>query len=204
VPGTLLQGELCVPSLPHGPRGLILLATATFGKPIGRLRLPAPELFKNSGFATLELGLLGESERESHERETDVPFLSARIAYADNWIQHHPSLRVLPLGILAREHAAASAFWSAAELGPRVSAIVSIEGRPELALARLRAVGAPALLIVSARDRLRLEATRRALARLDRGRLAVMEGDLPEEASALALEWFWRYLVHGGDARFAA
>ncbi len=129
----------------------------------------------NAGLATLAVNVVGGYEG------FDVPAWTARLTAALRWLQRQPIAHNLRLGLLAAGPAAAAALSVAADLGPAISAVVSLGGRPDLAAARLPAVQAATLLVVGRSDRLVLDANRAAEARLN-------------DRSRLVLAPSWRYL----------
>ncbi len=91
---------------------------------------------------------------------------------------------------------------AAAELGIKVSAVVSRGGRPDLAGSSLQKVTAPTLLIVGGEDTVVIELNRQAYDELGCDKkLAIIEGatHLFEEpgtlaqAAHLAVKWFSKY-----------
>ncbi|HEV8623280.1 MAG TPA: hypothetical protein VG034_02375 [Acidimicrobiia bacterium] len=109
--------------------------------------------FQGAGLATLAFELLrpaGGGDR------FDVPFQAERLVEVVRRLATRSGVGRLPLGIFG-DGTGAVALWAAAELGPEISAVVSLSGRPELAAARLADVTAPTLFIVGDRDHEGLE-----------------------------------------------
>jgi dienelactone hydrolase len=132
----------------------------------------------------------------------DIPFLAERLLAAIRFVGGLEQTRHLPLGLFGASTGAAAALLAAAR-EPRVAAVVSRGGRPDLAGRRLGAVRAPTLLIVGGDDGQVLALNQRALPELaGEKRLAVIPGathlfEEPgtlEEAARLAAEWFARHL----------
>lgn len=73
----------------------------------------------------------------------DIPLLAERLLEASIWIRAEPDIADLPLGPLAASTAAGAAMLPPAEFRNRVSAVVSRDGRPDLAGPRLADVEAP-------------------------------------------------------------
>ena len=132
----------------------------------------------------------------------DVPLLAERLLAAVRFVAELELTRHLPLGLFGASTGAAAALVAATR-EPRVRAVVSRGGRPDLAGPRLRAVTTPTLLVVGGDDTDVLALNSKALAMLEgEKQLAVVPGathlfEEPgtlEEAARLAAEWFARYL----------
>ena len=205
--GTGTIGDLVIP---EAPRGLVLFAHGSgSSRHSPRNRGVAQALHRRS-LATLLLDLLTEAEERDRANVFDIELLGARLAAATNWAQTRPELASLPIGYFGASTGAAAALWAAAELGPRIAAVVSRGGRPDLAGERLAAVTAPTLLIVGGRDETVLELNREALGLLEApSALMVVPGathlfEEPgalDEVSSLAGEWFKRYVDSAADDR---
>jgi putative phosphoribosyl transferase len=203
--GTETVGDLVVPD---APSGLVLFAHGSgSSRHSPRNRQVARALHRRS-LATLLLDLLTEAEERDRANVFDIELLAARLVAATGWTQSQPDLAHLPLGYFGASTGAAAALRAAAELGPRIAAVVSRGGRPDLAGERLAAVTAPTLLIVGGLDEIVLELNREALRLLEApSELAVVPGatHLFEEAGALdqvellAGEWFARFLDSPAD-----
>jgi putative phosphoribosyl transferase len=204
-----LMGEIAYPS---GARGIVVFAHGSGSSRLSPRNQSVASAFKRAGFGTLLFDLLTPDESSRHERVFDIPLLAKRLELATAWIDRQPGLRDAPVGYFGASTGAAAALWAAAEQGPRISAVVSRGGRPDLAAPRLRAVSAPTLLVVGSRDTEVLALNRRALEELERGKLVVIPGatHLFEESGALeqaaseALEWFERHLGRGRGSRSVA
>lgn len=109
---------------------------------------------KTAGFATLHVGLLShEEERRAPEVWRQVATLTARIEAVLEWIDHQPALKKLPLGLLARDAAAAAMIRVAARDNNVLRALASRGGRPDFAgLEPLQALTKPLLLVTGELD----------------------------------------------------
>ncbi len=190
-----LEGELAVPSR---ARGVVVFAHGSGSSRLSpRNRAVAAEL-AGAGFATLLLDLLTPSEESDAGNVFDIALLASRLTAASAWLGAREDVGALALGYFGASTGAAAALTAAAELGERVSAVVSRGGRPDLAR-DLGAVRAPTLLIVGGEDRQVLELNREAQRQLRcPSELAVVPGathlfEEPgalEQVSRLAIEWF--------------
>jgi dienelactone hydrolase len=201
-----LHGDL---ALPGEYIGVVLFAHGSgSGRHSARNRLVARRL-QQSGIATLLFDLLTAQEEEvdmqTRQHRFDIAMLTRRMEDASGWVASQPSLKGMPLGFFGASTGSAAALIAAAQLGTRVSAVVSRGGRPDLAgPAALAAVTAPTLLIVGGNDPEVQRLNEEALARLQCAkRMAVVPGatHLFEEPGALervgdiAAGWFGRHLL---------
>lgn len=157
------------------------------------------ERLQLKGLTTLLFDLLTEEEDLNYETRFDIPLLGSRLQRAVDWVSRQPRLGRQPLGFFGASTGAAAALCAAADMGQKVSAVVSRGGRPDLAMHRLREVAAPTLLIVGENDREVLRLNRAAFDRLAcEKELRVVKGathlfEEPgtlEEAALLASAWF--------------
>jgi pimeloyl-ACP methyl ester carboxylesterase len=200
----MLSGDLGVPP---NARGLVTFAHGSgSGRPSTRNRAVA-EALQRGGFATLLMDLLTDAEERADivtaEFRFDIPLLARRVVAAIDWTSAHPVVATLPHGLFGASTGAAAALMGASQRPDAVRAVVSRGGRPDLADDALRRVVPPTLLIVGGRDEVVIELNERALARMQSiTRLEIVPGathlfEEPgalERVSALALEWFDRWL----------
>jgi len=162
-------------------------------------------VLRAAGLGTLLIDLLTEEEEDA-ERYTahlrfDIDLLAERLIAATDWLRGH--MDDLAIGYFGASTGAGAALV-AAGVDPRIGAVVSRGGRPDLAEAALERVQAPTLLIVGGNDPVVLELNRDALERLaahDK-RLVVVPGathlfEEPgalEEVADLASAWFSSHL----------
>jgi dienelactone hydrolase len=155
-----------------------------------------------SWIGTLLFDLLTEQEATDRVNVFDVALLAERLLAAIQFVTSLEQTRHLPVGVFGASTGAAAALVAAAR-DPRVAAVVSRGGRPDLAGRKLAAVHAPTLLIVGGADTEVLALNERAYALLGcEKRLAVVPGathlfEEPgtlDEAARLAAEWFAKHL----------
>ena len=153
--------------------------------------------------------LLTAEEESDRANVFDIPLLASRLADAIRWLDQDPILHRMAFGLFGASTGAAAALVAASQLGPRIGAVVSRGGRPDLALSVLDRVVAPTLLIVGGADYGVIELNQQALARL-RGpkALEIVPGasHLFPEPGAMetvvdrAWRWFERYLGMNANA----
>lgn len=139
-----------------------------------------------------------------YESRFDIALLSRRLLDVTTWVSRLANLGDLPLGYFGASTGAAAALNAAADLGARVSAVVSRGGRPDLAMPKLAHVRSPTLLIVGGDDHDVIGLNQKAYQALRCVReLAIVPGatHLFEEPGALdtvarlAGDWFSRHFV---------
>ncbi|MBS0410281.1 MAG: erythromycin esterase family protein, partial [Proteobacteria bacterium] len=146
-----LPGDLNVPA---EARGVVLFAHGSGSSRMSPRNRAVAEDLNRRGFATLLLDLLTEAEADDRHNVFDIDLLAQRLVQAVEWIELHPDLGALPLGLFGASTGAGAALKAAAGLGRRVQAVVSRGGRPDLAgEADLPRVTAATLLIVGGDDR---------------------------------------------------
>ncbi len=95
----------------------------------------------------------------------DIALLGSRLRQATEWVMDQKRTLRLRIGHFGASTGAAAALIAAADR-PGIGAIVSRDGRPDLAGDVLERVTAPTLLIVGAADDVVIELNREAYARL--------------------------------------
>jgi len=206
---TTLQGHLHVP---ESSAGVVVFAHGSgSSRHSPRNRFVADVLYR-AGLGTLLLDLLTADEEVDRTNVFDIELLAGRLTAATEWLGTRPDTALSHIGYFGASTGAGAALWGAADAGPRISAVVSRGGRPDLAGRRLAQVQAPTLLIVGSRDQTVLELNRRAQAQLRcRNRLTIVEGathlfEEPgtlAEAAMCARDWFVDHLLSSGTERGA-
>ena len=194
-----LPGRLC---LPAPPTALVLFAHGSGSSRTSPRNAQVAAVLHESWIGTLLFDLLTAQEATDRVNVFDVPLLAERLLAAVRFVAGLEQTRHLPLGLFGASTGAAAALVAAAR-EPRVAAVVSRGGRPDLAGRKLGAVHVPTLFIVGEADTEVLALNERAYALLDcERRLAVVPGathlfEEPgtlEEAARLAAEWFAKHL----------
>lgn len=194
-----LPGTLALP--PH-PAGIVLFAHGSGSSRLSpRNQFVADRLFAaNVGWLLFDL--LTEAEAASRAAVFDIPLLAERLRQATAWVAEYPATRDLSPGYFGASTGAAAALVAAAG-DPRIQAVVSRGGRPDLAGAALRQVLAPTLLIVGGADTGVIELNAQALRELGGVKEMIVvphathlfeEPGTLEAVAGHAAEWFRRYL----------
>lgn len=143
-----LEAELEAPGAPRGAVIFALGSAASRGSPRNQF---VSRTLANRGFATLTLDLL--AAQEAHALRYDIDLIAGRLRAVLRWMRAFPASMPLPIGLFGAGTGAAAALRVGADAGPRVAAIVSRAGRPDLAgESALSRVRAPTLLIVGGAD----------------------------------------------------
>ncbi len=199
-PGLSLAGEL---SVPQPAQGVVAFAHGSGSSRLSPRNRAVAKALNEAGFATLLFDLLTPEEERDRTNVFDIPLLASRLVLASAWLGEQSDVAALALGYFGASTGAAAALTAAAELGDRVSAVISRGGRPDLAR-DLGAVRAPTLLIVGGADREVLALNREAQRQLVcPSEVAVVPGatHLFEEPGALeqvcrlAVGWLDRHLA---------
>ena len=133
--------------LPAPPTGLVLFAHGSGSSRHSPRNAAVASVLHESWIGTLLFDLLTEQEATDRVNVFDVALLAERLLAAVRYVTGLEQTRHLPLGLFGASTGAAAALLAAA-VEPRVSAVVSRGGRPDLAGRKLRVVHAPTLLIV--------------------------------------------------------
>jgi putative phosphoribosyl transferase len=194
-----LPGRLC---LSYAAVGLVLFAHGSGSSRHSPRNQFVASVLHESWLGTLLFDLLTEQEATDRVNVFDVGLLADRLLAAIRFVTDRGRAERLPLGLFGASTGAAAALVAAAQ-EPRVKAVVSRGGRPDLAGWSLQRVQAPTLLVVGGEDTEVLDLNTQALAALHcEKRLEVVPGathlfEEPgalEEAARLAAEWFARHL----------
>lgn len=185
------------------PKGLVIFAHGSGSGRLSPRNGYVAERLRARGLATLLLDLLTPAEELDRRNVFDIGLLAERLRIAVDWAAGHAATAGLRPCFFGASTGGGAALRAAAN-DPRIAAIVSRGGRPDLAGAGpLSRVTAPTLLLVGSRDEPVIELNRIALQAMRcRRELVVISGagHLFEEPGALnevvsqAGAWFLRHL----------
>jgi putative phosphoribosyl transferase len=198
--GVQLGARLTVPPDAHG---LVVFAHSSGSSRHSPRNRYVAGLLNRAGLGTVLLDLLTAEEEAEGRHVFDIDVLGARLVDAVAVRLEQSATASLPVGIFGAGTGAAAALWAATELRSSIAAVVSRDGRPDLAGSRLRQVHAPTLLIVGRQDRAVAELNRAAQARMHcttqladvPGVTLSAEPDVLAPLAGLARDWFTTYLV---------
>jgi len=202
-----LEGSLL---LPAQPLGLVIFAHGSGSSRFSPRNAFVAESLVARSLATLLFDLLSPEESAHRRNVFDIALLAVRLEEALAWAARRPEIGALPIGLFGASTGAAAALVAAAHEAPRVAAVVSRGGRPDLAAEALPHVKAPTLLIVGGFDDEVLELNQWALRRLHcTARLEVIPGathlfEEPgtlEQVARIGGDWFVEHLPNRAERR---
>ena len=154
--------------IPQNAFALVIFVHGSGSSRFSPRNVMVAEALNRRGLATLLFDLLkpGEEEANNRAKVFDIPLLAERLVDAVHWIDRSSVLQSERIGFFGASTGAAAALVAAAKLGPRIGAVVSRGGRPDMAGEFLASVRAPTLLIVGGADHGVIELNEAAYARL--------------------------------------
>lgn len=196
--------------LPSNALGVILFAHGSGSSRFSSRNNYVARALRTAQMGTLLMDLLTHQEDQVYQTRFDIGLLASRLQDAVDWLLHADATRGLPIGLFGASTGAAAALQVAAERGPKIAAVVSRGGRPDLAGRQaLAKVTAPTLLIVGGEDDLVIELNQMAYSALHgERRLEIIPGaghlfEEPgklEQVARLATDWFGRHMSSPGMA----
>ena len=200
VNGVQLEGTLVIP---HRAKGVVLFAHGSGSSRHSPRNNFVADALHEVGCGTLLMDLLTRQEDLAYENRFDIDLLVWRLERATEWLMEQPETQALDIGYFGASTGAAAALSAAATFGLAIGAVVSRGGRPDLAMAALKRVQSPTLLIVGGLDDAVIELNRQAYEELKTEKhLEIVPGathlfEEPgtlHEVARLAGQWFGRYL----------
>lgn len=189
--------------VPEAARGLVVFAHGSGSGRLSPRNNYVAERLRADGMATLLLDLLTPLEELDRRNVFDIALLADRLRLAISWAADNDETRNLRPCYFGASTGGGAALRAAAG-DPRIAAIVSRGGRPDLAGANaLARVQSPTLLIVGERDQVVIELNAAALDAMhcekrmvivpDAGHLFEEPGTL-DQVVMLASRWFRQHL----------
>jgi putative phosphoribosyl transferase len=196
--GVKTKGTL---TLPINAKALVIFAHESSNGRFNPKNMEVASLLNKAGIGTLLLVLLTEEEALDRHNIFDIPFLGIRLVSATKWIKFQEVAKNLSIGYFGANTGGGAVLWAAGELENPVAAVVSLGGRPDLAISRLAQVSAPTLLIVGERDRDVIKLNKIAYRELRNAKISLIphathlfeEPRAMEQVSMEAVEWFLKY-----------
>lgn len=191
--------------IPPKARGIVVFAHGTGSGRNSPRNLYVARIFNNAGLATLLFDLLTIKEETEDELTArlrfDIPLLAGRLVGVSDWLAKNEDTMNFKVGYFGASTGAAVAIVAAAER-PKVRAIVSRGGRPDLAKSALPLVKAPTLLVVGGEDDVVIGLNQRAYDQIKAEKELVVipgathlfeEPGTLEEVARLASDWFIKH-----------
>lgn len=196
-------GLAAILGVPRNAVGLVIFAHGSGSGRLSPRNNHVAARLREAGMATLLLDLLTPYEEQDRRNVFDIGLLASRLRLAADWAVAQPETRDLRTGYFGASTGGGAALRAAAS-DPRIAAVVSRGGRPDLAGAEaLAQVRAPTLLIVGELDGVVIELNAAAYdaMRCERhmaivpgaGHLFEEPGTL-DQVVTLASDWFRRHL----------
>ncbi len=166
-------------------RALVIRCTAPGSVPIGSDELLSSELAQHD-IDLLSVSLL--TDDEGARFRSDADFMAERL---DGVLASAP--KDVPIGIIGYGTTAAAAIIAAAQNPGMISALVSVNGRTDIAVDSLRGLRAPTMLLVNDMPVLRVNREAVSLIKADR-RIEIVHGS-GEQATLAIVEKCVRWLA---------
>ncbi len=178
--------------IPKGADSIVIFAHIG-GEQSERNMLVAEELQK-IGLSTLLFDLLIKNE-DVAENQFNIELITERLIAVTKWSVENEKTKRLKIGYFGSGTGAAAALSSAAYWGTKVKAVVSREGRPDLAMDVLDLIESPTLLIVGGEDREIIDFNRQAYQKMGCiKKTEVVPGGVLQRVAELAGLWFMKYM----------
>lgn len=194
--------------VPENAIGLVLFAHGADSNRLSPRNDYVAKQLRNAQIGTLLIDLLTKEENQLYTTRFNIPLMTMRLNAICNWVETHPSIANLPLGLYGSSTGGAAALEVAAKHSKGIAAVVSRGGRPDLASQQtLLSIVSPTLLIVGGHDGSVLDMNQRAFAVLkNKKKLEIISGatHLFEEPGALekvaelSSAWFRRHMIRHG------
>lgn len=204
-----LGGELALGAylgIPKDARGIVIFAHGSGSGRMSPRNNYVAQRLRRAGLATLLLDLLSPVEERDRRNVFDIELLASRLRLAVDWAADNQATKQLAPCYFGASTGGGAAIRAAAD-DPRIAAIVSRGGRPDLAGAyALASVQTPTLLIVGSLDGIVIDLNRAAAEAMRCERqLAIVPGaghlfEEPgtlDEVVELAAAWFLGHLEGG-------
>jgi len=199
----LIEGLGGFLKIPEDANGIVLFAHGSGSSRYSTRNQYVARMLNERGLGTLLMDLLTPEEESvdlvTRELRFDIDLLARRVVLASEWLDQNPETKTYGVGLFGSSTGAAAALVAAAEVGPRIKAVVSRGGRPDLAAPVLPKVQSPTLLIVGGNDFTVIEMNKDAYELLQcEKRMEIVEGathlfEEPgtlDEVAKLTRAWF--------------
>ncbi|MEW6730932.1 MAG: alpha/beta hydrolase [Acidobacteriota bacterium] len=197
-----LEGELFIP---NGATGMVIFVqSSNYYNPYNQF---IAKSIREAGIGTLTFNLLTKEEEVQYLLTNFLRFnimlLVKRLVYITNFINTLTETSRLHIGYFGTSAGGGTALMAAAKVGDRIRAVVSHDGRPDLAGNLVSLVKAPTLFIVDGYDKPIINITRVAYQQMECVKESKFvpginhqfeEPNRLENIARLSTEWFHKYL----------
>lgn len=190
--------------VPEGAGSVVIFAHGSGSGRMSPRNNYVAQRLRQAGLATLLLDLLTSDEEGNRRNVFDIALLAARLRIAVDWAERNSDTAHLRPCYFGASTGGGAAIRAAVD-DPRIAAIVSRGGRPDLAgIPALASVRAPTLLVVGSLDGVVIDLNRAAAQALTcEHRLAIVPGaghlfEQPgtlDQVVGLATRWFLAHLA---------
>lgn len=194
-----LKGELSIPQQAHS---IVVFAHGSGSSRLSPRNQMVASYLNERGMATFLFDLLTPAEDKDYANRFNISLLAQRLRDTTFWLLELEEIKNMELGFFGASTGAAAALIASAEV-PKVAAVVSRGGRPDLAIRILPNVKAATLLIVGGLDTevIRLNAQafneihcEKKMEIVPRATHLFSEVGTMEQVCSLAANWFEKYL----------
>jgi dienelactone hydrolase len=201
---TKLRGDL---EIPDKAIGIIIFTQEDEGRKQNFRNVFITRELNEIGLATLKIDLLNEEENKEKNNRLNIDLLTERLIGVTKWCMGREETQGLKIGYWGTSVGSAAVLSAAAYWGTKIKAVVSLEGRTDLAMEELDLIEAPLLLIVEGENREVVDVNRKAYIKTGcikkmetiSGATLLLEGkDLLEKITELTKNWFKRFLLEEG------
>lgn len=195
---SFLDGDLTIPD----KASTLIIFLSGYSNDLNSFNHFLASHLQDEGYATLLFDFLRKTEKEL-PKKLDAELLTRRIITITTWINNHSRYHQFDLGFLGITSGAVLALKAAAELGPKIKALVSIEGEAILAENDISNISSPTLLIVAEYDFHAIKLNSDILKRIKAIKNMVIvpgashffeEPHKMEQVAAITTSWFRKYL----------
>jgi putative phosphoribosyl transferase len=194
--------------IPKDAQGVVLFARSSGSSQNSSRDRYIAQALHQARLATLIVDLLTPQEeaidRRMRHLHYDLGLLAERLVGATDWLLQNPATQNLKIGYLGTSTDSGAAMLAALERPTTIGAIVSCDGRPDLAGSALSRVQAPTLFIVGEDNLPAVAMNQAALMQLHTEKQIELipgathefeESGALEEVARLVTQWFERYLT---------
>jgi dienelactone hydrolase len=195
----LLKGELIIPA---DADAVIIFAHGSGSSRLSTRNQQVAQYLQQHGFGTLLFDLLTAHEDRLYQNRFNIHLLATRLVRTTRWLEKKSEAAGCSFGYFGASTGAAAALKAAAAI-PKIGAVVSRGGRPDLAMESLSLVLAPTLLIVGGLDTDVILLNKQAMEKITCDKKMELvpgahhlfeEPGKMEVVSTLACRWFQKYL----------